>query len=272
MAIAMSALSQSSEYRTFTNQDGQSVVARIVGYDADGLKVQLELENRKKAWVAVSSLSEEDRNYIRNIRETILKKSAALQEAAILSKEEVRAIAERYIEAWEEGDYRAWHDLVSPLHEQVHNERSFKTICDRGVSFKLGRIDGLNAQIDVKHRGGMTREGWLQLLPGGEIKYTPYLFPHPLIGAFRSASTLTLNNSDERSLRLRQSAVKSLENKNIPLFGYEADAPARERKKCVKEIFIWLIEEGVEWDATEPRIPLPEEQFEALVKQYEKYR
>ena len=55
-AIFLVGTVNAAEYWEFTNQDDKTIVARILEYDANAGKVQLELKNRKKAWVDLSTL------------------------------------------------------------------------------------------------------------------------------------------------------------------------------------------------------------------------
>ena len=60
-----SGASWSAEYREFRNLAGKAIHACIVQYDAEGGRVQLELKNRKKAWIEISTLSAGDQEYIK---------------------------------------------------------------------------------------------------------------------------------------------------------------------------------------------------------------
>lgn len=51
-------------YREFKNQTGKTIQAHIIRYDSKVERVQLELKNRKKAWIQLSDLSEADQAYI----------------------------------------------------------------------------------------------------------------------------------------------------------------------------------------------------------------
>ena len=79
--VCIVAITWSAEYQKFTNQEGKTIVARIVQYDAEGGRVQLQLKSRKKAWIELSSLSEEDQTYIRQTQEEIIKKKAEAEKA-----------------------------------------------------------------------------------------------------------------------------------------------------------------------------------------------
>lgn len=92
---------ESAEYRHFKNQKGQTIVAQVVKYDAKGGRVQLELKNHKKAWVDLSSLSEVDQAYIRNLDLSPTETPESKAKSKPLSKPELMAIGEKYISAVE---------------------------------------------------------------------------------------------------------------------------------------------------------------------------
>lgn len=272
VVFALSGSAQSAEkYHEFKNRSGKTIFARIIQYDADTSKVELELKTRKKAWVELSTLSDVDRAYIKQWhQEKPTKGSLAAETRKTLSEEEVRAIAKLYIKAWEDRDYQLWLKLVGPLHKRALSESSFNS-CNQKLSLKLGQVEGLNVQIDVKGIG-RSSEGWLQLLPSGEIKYTPLQFSHPLIRSFECVSYLYLHSDEVAAVWRRRSYCNTLSENNIPLFGYEPDASKNDRKRCADKIRNWLIEEGAMWDATDPKIPIPEKQFKELLKEYKNKR
>ena len=51
-------------YRTFTAQDGRTLKARILQFDATSGKIQIEREDKKKVTVPSSSFSDKDQKYI----------------------------------------------------------------------------------------------------------------------------------------------------------------------------------------------------------------
>ena len=64
MVFVESGGSWPAEYREFRNLEGKAIRACIVQYDAEGVRVQLELKNRKKAWIEISTLSAGDQEFI----------------------------------------------------------------------------------------------------------------------------------------------------------------------------------------------------------------
>lgn len=60
----LSAIAESGEYRNFTNHSGKTIYARLVQYDTESEKVQLELKTKKKAWIQLVDLSQADQAYI----------------------------------------------------------------------------------------------------------------------------------------------------------------------------------------------------------------
>ena len=266
ITLILAGSTSASEYRMFTNQDGKTITARVIEYDADGGKVQLELKNRKKAWIEMATLAEADRDYIIQLNADDPEKSPNNTDAGkTLSEDDVRAVAERYIKAWKERDYQLWTRLVGPRDTRLPSESRFKENRP-GLSLAIDRIEGLNVKFVLESDNIDRREGWLQLLPNGQIKYTPIYYPHPLLDAFHRATLLSQGNLD-----LRSNAVSRFKQLGIPLFDYRADASEYRRRRGLNKIYEWLYEEGKTWDATEPEVFIPEEQFLELIEEYKGY-
>lgn len=119
-----------------------------------------------------------------------------------------------------------------PCSWRLLGESQWKQHLDEGISLEIEDIDGLNVQLNLKTKGGKSREGWLQLLPDGRIKYTtPDSFPHPMGIVFKYGYILYLEIDDESNDGMRQRAVDYLQSNQIPLFGYAPDAPVHVRKR-----------------------------------------
>lgn len=270
MVLALAGIAHSAEYRSFKNQEGKAIHARIIQYDAEGGRVELELTNRKKAWVELSTLSAEDQAFIKQWQQD---KVAEASKAKTLSEEEVRAIAEQYIKAWEDRDYQLWEALViGPMQGRLPTESHWKQRYKEKVLLEIEEIEGLNVQLNIEIKGSKRREGWLQLLSDGRIKYTPLSFPHPLEISFKYGFVLYLDSFGKVNMEIKQRALQDLRNNKIPLFGYELDASLHKRQRSAKKILLWMIEEGETWDATDPKVPLPKKQLKDLIKEYRKYR
>jgi hypothetical protein len=262
IASVMVAMAKSGEYRNFTSQDGRTIVAKIIGYDVDADKVQLELENRKKAWVQLSDLSEVDQVYIQNTGKPAITRADKPNDEH-LSRKKVEAVAEKYAEAWEEHDFDAWKSLLDQMHAGSENlkENVFNRYDVSSVS--VGTTDEHNVHLKMKFKGGHVLPGWLQITPEGQIKYTPLLFKHPIYNAFSSLRYLHNDNPS-----WSRTGVKNLSEAGIPLFDYKVDAPKHVREKSIDEIIDWLIENGSDWDASEPKLYCPEKQFKECVSKY----
>ena len=58
-------VASANEYRTFTDQKGREIEARLIKYDSAQGKVQMERRNGTKSWVNPGILSEKDKKYIK---------------------------------------------------------------------------------------------------------------------------------------------------------------------------------------------------------------
>ncbi|MDF7801854.1 hypothetical protein P4C99_20415 [Pontiellaceae bacterium B1224] len=284
VAIVLTRTALSNEYREFTNQDGKSIHARIVQYDAEGERVQLELQNRKKAWIQLSVLSEADRVYIQKY---IQEKTSLASENAKdkpepvkeLSKKELEAIGEQYIQAWESGSYEKVKAFF--LHPQHLTQSRFNECKERIDDIDIDKVGDGYIILDIDSNTYWPHltdlpisdadERWVLFTPDGQIKYDSILLKHPIEIALKSM--LVLYGRGEKykwaavgsnSNVLSEKTYTSLKNMGIPMFGLDLSGSPDEIDESLLKMTEWLLGEGDTWDSTEPNVFFPEE----LLKEY----
>jgi len=283
LAFFMVAMVESAECRNFTNQEGKTIIARVVEYDADGGRVQLELKNRKKAWVKLISLSKADQAYILNMNAAPTFSPKAEKETkptvTPLSEDEVEAIAERYIDAILNQNYEIWEKLY--FEEDKISQKSFERAVKSGgtgmispaskiKSIRIRGVEGNNVHLQLKTPSGYKNDGWLQLLPDGKIKYAPVICPHPIPEAFKHAHRIKIVSPDNPQFATsRERSTRRLEEVGIPLFGFDAESPIHDQLKALDNIFEWLEENGSEWDNSGSKLACPEKQYKWCLKTYQ---
>lgn len=290
VALALTRAAFPGEYREFTNQAGKSIDARIVQYDAKGERVQLELKNHERAWVQLSDLSEADQNYIRSLNNDAAK-AASLEEKANLasekakdkpepvielSKKDLRAIGEQYIQAWNSGDI----EKVKVLFLQPENvtqtelDRAKKMFQELNIdSVGDGYVVVLNRKLSDEHWmrwRDVPEEAWNQwllLTADGKIKYDTSLYKHPIAIALRSMPVLysrgdkyeKLRNAYYLSNKNSERAYEKIKDLGIPMFGLDLSRARYQIDKSLGKMTEWLMEEGDKWDSTEPKVFFPTE-------------
>ena len=276
-------MAKSGEYRNFTNQAGKSIYARIVQYDAERGRVQLELKNYKKAWVQVLDLSEADQAYIQqyNIENNkaasseVKEKPEPVEE---LSKKQVKEIAEQYCEAILNKDYAAWSDLM--FNTQGVSEEDFMAFYNQKKAFsfrlrysfmpiyseirKIEIIDvqeyAVRIEFQTRHNSESPNDGsyfyndLLFILPDGKIKYDMHV-RHPILMASGGATQLLMHKEDFRTNGPYYDAYSNrLINSGIPLFGFDRSASASDQLESLEQIVDWIQDNGYEWDSSEPKL------------------
>lgn len=63
--LCSTVIAKAEEFRTFTNQEGLSIIARILSYNPNSEKIQLERKGGAKAWVSPGIFSNEDQKFIK---------------------------------------------------------------------------------------------------------------------------------------------------------------------------------------------------------------
>ena len=287
MVIALAVSVQSADnYRDFTNQAGKAIHARIVQYDAEGGRVQLELKNRKKAWVEISTLSEADQAYTKqwdqekstavSVPEDASKEGSATEHTwKKLTRKEVLNVGKLYVKAVQDKDYELWCSLFPDLYkgdERLNKKRFVLYTQEQGDFISVAGTDDHNVQISMSfYNGDGTR--WLLLQPDGRIKYDFLVFLHPFEDAHEWLAYL--KRCDDEGIYVSRSGtsiradsayiVKRLEELGVPSFGYD-NASEREQKKCRKQMANWLIELDEDWDISEPKLTLPKDRYDAVIQ------
>jgi hypothetical protein len=178
-----------------------------------------------------------------------------------LSKTQIIKLVDQYVDALERQDFEAWNELVAPLHPgfPLLTPTNFLEKASMVKSLSVKQINGLNADLKIKYRDGRKQIGSLQIHASGQIKYTPFLFEHPVVRAFsliqsllNDRTTLFGATSNEAS---RMELVWELDAMGIPLCEYDPLAPvADDRRAAARKIFQWLEENGQTFDNTEPKV------------------
>jgi len=257
LMFAWAGSSWSAEYREFRNQAGKAIRARIVQYDTEGGRVQLELKNRKKAWIEISTLSTGDREFIEQWHQEKTTEKT-------ISEEEVLAIAEQYLKMIGSGKkspgFKSWKKLFGDLYGDDENRFDegyyLRSTLNRGSGKEILEVDGLNVKLRIGRE-----TGWLQLLPDGKIKYDPCSFIHPLVEISQYVEVLA--NPAESPVYDKKPYVA---RKRLGTACFDFDSTSElDRMALAKKICDWLVATGGEWDSSEPKLKLPADQFEEIV-------
>ena len=280
VALALTRAAFPDEYREFTNQAGKTIHARILEFDANGERVQLELKNCKKAWVQLSDLSEADQSYIRQYNQE--KANAAAEEVKDkpepvkeLSESELRAIGEQYIQAWNSGDIdKLKVTVLQPeIVTQTKLDETKKIIHELNIDRVGHGYIVLNAKLTDKYLKLFSEvpeeawDQWLLLTADGKIKYGTSLQKHPVQITLKSMGVLyargdkckkfrdayyTSNKNSERTYEM-------LKDLGVPMFGLDLSRARYQIDKSLIEMTEWLMKEGDKWDSTEPKVFFPTE-------------
>ena len=176
-----------------------------------------------------------------------------------LTEQDVKALAERYVDAWEEKDFEAWLSLVEPLHygDKRLSEGEFRRHAIDRV--RILDVDGLNVLVELYYEHGRWARGWLQFHSSSTLKYTPLLFQHPVVQSLKAFAYLYSSGS-------YPAVIQMLTTADVPLCGYELGASEDEKQEAIEQIFEWIEENGAAHDVGTPKILIPDEQFEELVR------
>lgn len=279
IALILTRTALSNEYHEFTNHDGKSIHALIIQYDAKGERIQLELQNRKKAWVQLSDLSEADRVYIQQYNQEKAKDKP--EPAKELSKKELTTIGEQYIQAWESGDFEKVKSFF--LHPQHLTQSKFDECKERIDDIDIDKVGDGYIILDIDSNTywphftdlpiSNADERWVLFTSDGKIKYDSILLKHPIEIALKSMLVLYARGEKYKwaavgsnSNRLSEMTYTTLKNMGIPMFGLNLSDKSNEIDESLLKMTEWLLEEGDKWDSTEPKVFFPEE----LLKEYKK--
>jgi len=189
--------------------------------------------------------------------------------AAELSEDQIEEIAEQYIEACLSQNYAAWKSLFLNIGDV--SEADFTKWKIRIVKrIRIKEVDGYNVRLQIQYKSGSRVDGWLQLLPDGKIKYGALVYEHPIPVAFEALHPLYMVYRDEYPNIDIYGPSERLIKSGVPLFGYSQDGriPPHKKLKQLESIKEWLLENGEEWDQSEPKLVCPEDQFKALLRKY----
>jgi hypothetical protein len=191
-----------------------------------------------------------------------------------ISKRQITKLADQYIDAIKSEDVDAWKTLLTPLHadDTKLNEEAFLNETSRFKSITIEQVEGLDVELKIKHQDGSRSSGILQLNSSGHIKYTPFLFKHPVHEICTLLETLL---RDETSLMgssvnaaTRYEIAGTLFDLKVPLCGYNPTDPSVDRRRdCVIEIIAWLTENGKTFDSTEPKVYLSPSEFSRCIEE-----
>jgi len=186
-----------------------------------------------------------------------------------LRTSEVEAITEQYIEALMEKDFSKWSQLMLSTGDLDETEfkKKFRLLTERGGPFYKIEIEDINRTktgfevcltFDPRLVVGLNEKYisyttyWVQMLPDGTLKYD-ILIPHPIPFAMSSCDQALRGVKNQQSVHLNDFGV--------PMFGFRTDASFEAQHKALMAQREWLLDEGEDWDLSDPRVPCPEEMY-----------
>jgi len=191
-----------------------------------------------------------------------------------ISKKEIIKLVDQYVTAVEDENFEAWNELLTPLHTDspLLTPTNFLTEASMIQDLSVEQIDGLNAALKIQYYDGREQIGSLQIHDSGHIKYTPFVFKHPVSRACSQVQillndymTMLGSTSSEAS---RMEIVWELDAMGIPLCDYDPLTPFNEaRRAAAKKILKWLEENGQEFDNTEPKIFITPDEFTRCIEE-----
>ena len=167
------AVTASAEFRTFTNQDGNSIQARLVRIEGDLAVLQLEDQSIHR--YPIQQLSEEDQKFVR--REPILK---ALADERMV---EIRTRRTRLNRSAERGRTLDHHRLRHERTEDTYalqilfNNRSSVTLEGFTIAYRIFTIEDMNHQ---RASGTAVSHGHQPMLPSRRVTTDGVLVPKPI--------------------------------------------------------------------------------------------
>jgi hypothetical protein len=170
-------------------------------------------------------------------------------------------IARQYIQAWEEHEVEAWRATMSPMHpgsSKLSRDR-FQSAGAQYRSIEIIATDGNNVKVQAISAKGNSSEGWIQLHSSGHIKYTPFVFKHPVYIALVRLPHLISQDSN------KDGAQRILETE-VPLFEYDVDGDMNNWEENTEKILNWIRKHGAAHDVSEPMIFLPKEKLDQMIR------
>ncbi len=181
-----------------------------------------------------------------------------------LSKEEIKEIIEQYAKALKERDTDAFKRL---FYKSKWRGPYFSEQWESLKSLDFGKIDKNNIYVIA---GGSTQglgvAGWIQLTPAGKIKYCPFIAPHPVEVACVLLQHFAVVIDRAGPDNDKSVYILDIKKTGIPTFGLKLEMSKSEMRDAVDEIRDWLIDNGAEYDNSEPKLFLPKKQMQ-LIKQ-----
>ena len=265
----------SDDFHIFTSKDYKTVKARIIRVNASKTMIEIERKNGKKLWVERNIFSREDQiyidNWIKNPTEEKTEAPAIL--TSPLTKKEVKSRVRQYGDVLEKKNYELYSGLcMDPLNKSEFDAFEIK-------SFSIERCDGNNAEVEfkIKYLSGtdlikgktIVRRGWVQFAPDGKIKYEPtYNFgdgQHPMISAMNRMGSLSHYNKPDNRTIAEKNHINRILNEfqdwGIPTYEYNTALSEDDRENTFENILDWMKDNYENWDATDPKIPCPEDAF-----------
>ena len=248
-------------YRTFTNASGQTIKAKIVAVDTDAHTVTLEKTNRRKSTVSISIFCKADQAYILSAQET--KEPDPPQSAQKkLTEDEVKAIAQRYVEGWNEQDFKLLADQFLFL------KKGIKPYYDLRIArLKKVQVEDIYERAftaELKMEGGYAPILWCFLTTDGKIKYDSCLRPHPLTRACSVLDFLLIHGVSNEAQQ--KSYLKQMKPTGIPTFGLTAGCKRNEAIRSLKQTIEWMEKNGETYDNSEPKVFFTPEAYKNLKK------
>lgn len=288
-----------AEYRTWKGKNGITIEAEYEGMENG--KVILLRNDGKKIEIDPDSLSAADQVYLDSLSsnselEVNDDSSSTEQNLPWITAQKAKAIAEKYIEALNEQDFKKWQSLLLnpaavseavfrrevPLYNYNNNawldeylgvpdvKKARLKVVDR-------RDHGYDARIEVTIEVGVLplfggsagkteveRSYWIQMLPDGKIKYDDIYIRHPVKMAIICCHYALNSAKNGREF----DNAEDLQSLGVPLFGYDPSADYDDQEVSLKKLKDWLKDEADEWDATEPQVSYPKKAYRSLIQHY----
>lgn len=269
--VMASSIWAAPQYRDFKDSQGRTIRAKVLKFNAHTEMVTIRREGMRASKVPLNIFSEADQSYIQNIGKPTASKSVEPKKEANpttepLSEEEIEAIAEQYVEAVNKENIDALDKLFSTPDWDRKEYKHF--LSTSGNSVKVRKINGNNIYIvrSGYMEGQLGVSGWLQLTPAGKIKYCPLFAPHPVEKATSTLHAIFPHIEYLRDGMGKGIWIRELKDTGIPTFGLHQEMTKSEWRDALDKTRDWLIENGGEYDNSEPKLFLPEKQMK-LVKQ-----
>jgi len=281
--LFLSALMVSAEYRTWTDKKGNEIEAEYKGMKNG--KVVLVGRDGKEYDVNPAFLSDADREFIQEQNSSdsetgneslndAAESTDAAKESVAISASEANEVAKKYAEALYSRDFDAWKSLM--LDTGGWNSGSFKHRLDDELNVKQTRVKGVHPEdygysvriemvVSLKDWGsGIVSENewsyWVQMRPDGKIKYDDLFMEHPIKIAMDWCYQHMLSEKKIDYWGPRRSD-REFEETKVSRFGYSDHVDHFAKLKALKDMEGWLLDEGRDYDVTEPKMSCPEAVF-----------